>query len=124
MGLAGRRIAGERVGLIVAAMAAFSPNLFYFDAMVVSETLVVATTALLLLTAYRWWDRPTTANAVVFGLVVGLAALVRSEALLLGPLIALPLLWWRRRSPAACVCAGCPRPQPPGDGARGAPGSA
>ena len=45
MGVAGRRIAGERVGLIVAVLAALSPNLFYFDAMVVSESMMVATTA-------------------------------------------------------------------------------
>jgi peptidoglycan/LPS O-acetylase OafA/YrhL len=101
MGLAGRRIAGERVGLIVAAMAAVSPNLFYFDAMVVSETLVVATTALVLVTAYRWWDRPSPGAALAFGAVVGIAALVRSEAILLGPLIALPLVWWRQRTPPA-----------------------
>jgi len=97
MGAAGRRIAGERVGLIVAALAAVSPNLFYFDAMVVSESMVVGTTALILLAAYRWWDRPTTRSALVFGLVIGVAALVRSEAVLLGPLIAVPLLWWRSR---------------------------
>jgi peptidoglycan/LPS O-acetylase OafA/YrhL/4-amino-4-deoxy-L-arabinose transferase-like glycosyltransferase len=98
MGLAGRRIAGERVGLIVAAIAALSPNLFYFDAMVVSESMVVVTTAAVLIAAYRWWDRPTLGAAAAFGAVIGLAALVRSEAILLGPLIALPLLWWRRRS--------------------------
>jgi peptidoglycan/LPS O-acetylase OafA/YrhL len=100
MGVAGRRIAGERVGLIVAAMAAFSPNLFYFDAMVVSETMVVATTAVVLIATYRWWDRPTMGNALAFGIVIGVASLVRSEALLLGPLIAVPLVWWRRRTPA------------------------
>ena len=96
-GRRGRRIAGERVGLLVAAMAAVSPNLFYFDAMVVSESMVVGTTAaIVLLAAYRWWDRPTTRSALVFGLVIGVASLVRSEAVLLGPLIAVPLLWWRR----------------------------
>jgi peptidoglycan/LPS O-acetylase OafA/YrhL/4-amino-4-deoxy-L-arabinose transferase-like glycosyltransferase len=98
MGLAGRRIAGERVGLVVAALAAVSPNLFYFDAMVVSESMVVATTAAILIAAYRWWDRTTPAAAATFGAVIGIAALVRSEAILLGPLIALPLLWWRRRT--------------------------
>ncbi len=109
MGLAGRRIAGERVGLIVAAMAAFSPNLFYFDAMVVSETMVVATTAIILIASYRWWDRPTTGNALTFGLVIGVASLVRSEAILLGPLIAVPLVWWRRRTPGAADAPGAPR---------------
>jgi peptidoglycan/LPS O-acetylase OafA/YrhL len=99
MGLAGRRIAGERVGLIVAAMTALSPNIFLFDAMVVSETLVVSTTALVLLAAYRWWDRAGTGEAVAFGAAIGVAALVRSEAILLGPAIALPLVWWRYRRP-------------------------
>lgn len=98
MGLAGRRIAGERVGLIVAALAALSPNLFYFDAMVVSETAMVATTAAILGVSYRWWDRFTWGNALAFGLVIGVGALVRSEALLLGPMIAVPLVWWKRRA--------------------------
>jgi peptidoglycan/LPS O-acetylase OafA/YrhL/4-amino-4-deoxy-L-arabinose transferase-like glycosyltransferase len=101
MGLAGRRIAGERVGLIVAAMAALSPNLFYFDALVVSETMVVSTTAAILVAAYRWWDRPSTASALTFGAVIGVAALVRSEAILLGPLIGVPLVWARGRTGGA-----------------------
>ena len=98
MGLAGRRIAGERVGLIVAGLTAISPDVFFFDPVVVSETLVVSTTALVLLTAYRWWDRPSTRAAAWFGLAVGVAALVRSEALLLGPVIAVPLVWWRHKA--------------------------
>jgi len=97
IGVAGRRIAGERVGLIAAVLAALSPNLFYFDAMVVSESMMVATTAAILWAAYRWWDRPTLGSALTFGVVIGVAALVRSESILLGPLIAVPLVWWRHR---------------------------
>jgi peptidoglycan/LPS O-acetylase OafA/YrhL/4-amino-4-deoxy-L-arabinose transferase-like glycosyltransferase len=100
MGAAGRRIAGERVGLIVAMLAALSPNLFYFDAMVVSESLMVLTTAAVLWATYRWWDQPTLRSALVFGVVIGVAALVRSESILLGPLLAVPLVWWRRRGAA------------------------
>jgi peptidoglycan/LPS O-acetylase OafA/YrhL/4-amino-4-deoxy-L-arabinose transferase-like glycosyltransferase len=96
IGLAGRRIGGERVGILAALIVAVSPNVWFHDAMVMSESLVVATTALVLLTGYRWWDRPTLASAALFGLAVGAAALVRSEALLLGPFIAVPLLLWRR----------------------------
>jgi peptidoglycan/LPS O-acetylase OafA/YrhL len=95
-GWAGRRIAGERVGLLTALIVAVSPNVWFHDALVMSESLVVATTALVLWAAYRWWDRPTVAAAALFGAAVGAAALVRSEALLLGPAIAVPLLWWRR----------------------------
>ena len=112
MGLAGRRIAGERVALIVATLAAVSPNLFYFDAMVVSETMMVGTTAAVLLVAYRWWDRPTMANALGFGAVIGVASLVRSEAILLGPLIAVPLVVLRHRRPPAGAAGGPGRPRP------------
>ena len=101
MGVAGRRIAGERVGLIVAVLAALSPNLFYFDAMVVSESMMVATTAAILWATYRWWDRPSLRSAVTFGVVIGVAALVRSESILLGPLLAVPVVWWRRRRAGA-----------------------
>ena len=59
MGLAGRRIAGERVSLIAAALTAVSPNVFFFDPALFSETLVVSSAALVLLAAYRWWDRPS-----------------------------------------------------------------
>ena len=97
-GWAGRRIGGERVGLLTAVIVAFSPNIWFHDALVMSESLVVATTAAVLWAAYRWWDRGTVVEALVFGATVGVAALVRSEALLLGPAIALPLLWWRRPS--------------------------
>jgi peptidoglycan/LPS O-acetylase OafA/YrhL/4-amino-4-deoxy-L-arabinose transferase-like glycosyltransferase len=101
-GWAGRRIAGERVGLLTALILALSPNVWFHDALVMSESLVVATTALVLWAAYRWWDRAQLLDAAIFGVVVGLAALVRSEALLLGPAIALPLLYFqRRRSPRA-----------------------
>ena len=109
MGLAGRRIAGERVGLIVAVMAALSPNLFYFDALVVSETMVVSTTAAVLIAAYRWWDHPSTGRALTFGVVIGVAALVRSEAILLGPLIAVPLVWARGRAGGAAGAPSVPR---------------
>jgi peptidoglycan/LPS O-acetylase OafA/YrhL/4-amino-4-deoxy-L-arabinose transferase-like glycosyltransferase len=101
MGVAGRRIAGERVGLIAAVLAALSPNVFYFDAMVVSESMMVATTAAILWATYRWWDRPTLRSALTFGVVIGVAALVRSESILLGPLLAVPLVWWRHRGARA-----------------------
>ena len=98
MGLAGRRIGGERVGYLVALATALSPNVWFHDAAVMSETLVVGTTGAVLLTAYRWWDRRTLEAALWFGAAVGVAGLVRSEALLLGPAIALPLAVgaWRR----------------------------
>jgi hypothetical protein len=78
MGLTGRRIAGERVGLVAAGLTAVNPNLFFYDPGLWAETLVVSTTAFVLLAAYRWWDRPSLAAAAAFGLAVGVAALARS----------------------------------------------
>src|SRR5262245_3128417 len=98
MGLAGRRIGGERIGLIVAGLVAFSPTIFTADALLMTQTLVVSATALVLLAAYRWWDRPSLGSAALFGMAVGLAGLVRPEALVVGPLVAVPLVVWRGRA--------------------------
>jgi hypothetical protein len=49
--------------------------------------------ALLLIAAYRVYDEPSARRAAVLGLLIGLAALTRAEALLLLPLLALPLAW-------------------------------
>lgn len=105
MGWAARRIAGERVGLLAGLIVALSPNVWFHDALVMSESLVVATTAGVLWAAYRWWDRLGLLDAALFGALVGIAAMVRSEALLLGPFIALPLLWWRRHELVARASA-------------------
>jgi peptidoglycan/LPS O-acetylase OafA/YrhL len=98
MGLAARRIAGERVGLIVAAIVALSPTVFATDTLLLADTLVVTTTGLLLLAAYRWWDLRTPGAAAWFGAAVGLATLVRPTALVLGAAVALPFAWWRGRA--------------------------
>jgi len=105
-GWAGRRVGGERVGLLTALILALSPNVFFHDALVMSESLVVASTAGVVWTAYRWWDRPSPSAALWFGVAVGVASLARSEALLLGPFIGIPLVWWTRhlsRRPTADV---------------------
>ncbi len=75
---------------------------------------MVSTTALVLLAAYRWWDRPSVRSAALFGALVGVAALTRSEALLLGPFIGLPLVWFRRRPRASRGARGlgCSWPPP------------
>jgi hypothetical protein len=66
MGLAGRASAGERVGLIVAALVALQPHgVRHRDTLLVADTLVVTATGLLLLTAYRWWDLRTPAAAAL-----------------------------------------------------------
>jgi asparagine N-glycosylation enzyme membrane subunit Stt3 len=98
VGLLGRAVAGARTGLVAAALAAVYPMLWGADVSLMSETLygVFLVGALLAAVARR---------AVLLGVLLALAALTRGEALLLVPLLAVPLLWRSPRALAACVAA-------------------
>ena len=93
VGLTGRRIAGERAGLIGAVLAAVYPMLWINDGMLVSESLYVLLIAAVLLAAYRFWDNRTLGAALLLGAMIGLAALTRPEAVLLVPLVGVPFLF-------------------------------
>jgi peptidoglycan/LPS O-acetylase OafA/YrhL len=92
-----RRLAGRTAGLIAGLIAAVYPNLWFNDPMVMSETLVQFTTAVAVLTAYRWWAEPTRRRAVVLGVAVAACALARAEAVLFVPLLVAPLILLDRR---------------------------
>jgi 4-amino-4-deoxy-L-arabinose transferase-like glycosyltransferase len=92
-GLLGRAIAGARLGLVAAALAACYPLLIEADGTLLSETLYGPLVVLVLFTAWRLCERPGAGRAALLGLAIGLAALTRSESLLLLPLLALPLAW-------------------------------
>jgi 4-amino-4-deoxy-L-arabinose transferase-like glycosyltransferase len=91
--LLGRRVGGERVGLIAAGIAALYPNLWMNDGLIMSETLAALTAAGALLLAYRMLSRPTWGAAAALGATCGLAALTRAELVLLVPFLALPVAW-------------------------------
>jgi Dolichyl-phosphate-mannose-protein mannosyltransferase len=93
IGYLGRRVGGQRTGLLAAGVAAVYLPLISVDASTMSETLYGTTIALALIAAYRVIDRPTNGRALALGAAIGLAALTRSEALLLVPLLVLPLAW-------------------------------
>jgi hypothetical protein len=96
IGLATRRLAGDRAGLVAAGLAALHPLLWINDGMLLSEALVAPMVALVVLAAYRLWDHPGLGTAALFGAAVALAGLNRPESLLLGPLIVLPMAWGQR----------------------------
>lgn len=96
-GLLVRHLAGDRAGLIAAAIVALYPNLWLIDGTLWPEGLYTATIGLALLTAYRWRDRPTIGAAIALGLACGVAILTRGEALALLPLLCLPLALSVRR---------------------------
>jgi 4-amino-4-deoxy-L-arabinose transferase-like glycosyltransferase len=102
-GLAGREIAGKRVGLITAFLVAVYPNIWMNNELGMSETLSPLLVAVVLLLAYRFWKRPGVKPALWLGLAIGVASLARDELSLLGLFIAAPLTLlarsapWRRR---------------------------
>lgn len=101
VGLVGRRVAGETVGLAAAAIAAVYPMLFQADAVLMTESAYAFVVAAALLLAYRAVDRPSPVRFALLGLVIGVGALTRAEALLLAPLLVVPVAAARRDLPAA-----------------------
>lgn len=92
VGVTGRRVAGPRVGLIAALLAAVYPNVFSHDAFLQSETMAIFTVTLTVWAAYRFVDRPSTGNAVWLAVGCSTAMLSRSELVLLVPVLLVPLL--------------------------------
>jgi 4-amino-4-deoxy-L-arabinose transferase-like glycosyltransferase len=103
IGFLGRRLAGDRVGLLAAGIAALYPYLWINDAVVLSESLLALITALMLLAAYAFWRTPSAWRAAALGAGIALLALTRAEGVLLFALLALPVAFavpgldWRRR---------------------------
>ena len=92
LGLLGRRLAGDRAGLIAAGLAAAYPTLIAADGALMTESLYgMFAAAALLLVQGQLRDR-TCGCAALLGAVGGLAALTRGEGLILLPVLLLPLL--------------------------------
>ena len=106
-GLLGRRVAGERAGVAVAGLAALSPTLIRADTNLLSETVYGPLVVGALLLAYRLLDEPSRRTAAALGALIGLAALARQEALLLLPLLVLPLAWRARTDRVAIGAVAC-----------------
>ncbi|MEI7618413.1 MAG: glycosyltransferase family 39 protein [Actinomycetota bacterium] len=83
-----RRIGGRRVAVIAAAIAAVYPNLWMNDSVIMSETVSTLLAIGALWFALRHRDRFDMRSALALGVVIGFAALARSELLLLAPLFA------------------------------------
>jgi 4-amino-4-deoxy-L-arabinose transferase-like glycosyltransferase len=111
IGLLGRELAGDRAGLIAAGLAAVYPNLWMNDVLVMAEALTALLVAAVLLATYRYQRAPDVRHAAIAGGLVGLAALARSEQLLLLPIVVVPLVLavrtqpWRERLMRAGVAA-------------------
>ena len=109
VGLLGRRVGGERLGVVAALLYAVYPVMIAVDADLMSEVLYGPLIAGMLLAAFALYDRPTARRALALGAVIGLAALTRTEALLFLPFLLLPVAWRARpagRSRGALAAVG------------------
>lgn len=97
IGLLGRRIAGPRAGVLAAGIAALSPVLIGNDTSLQAEGLFMCLLAGSLLAIHvAMTGRPRPVQLVLVGLLLGLTALTRSEAVLLVPVAAVLIGWPRR----------------------------
>jgi len=91
-GLVGRRLAGPRAGIVAGLVVATYPYLWVNPGAVLSESVELLVLALLLWAVLRFWARPRLVTAGEIGLYLGLAALTRSELILLVIMIGIPLV--------------------------------
>lgn len=92
IGVLARKLAGRRAGWIAAGVAALYPAFWINDTVLMSESMYALVLVIVALVAYRSWEDPTSRRRMfVLGAAIGVAALTRSEAVLLLPFVALPL---------------------------------
>ena len=92
VGYLGRKLAGDRAGLIAAVLAAAYPHLWLNDAALLSETAAAFAVVLAMLTVERFREEPSMSRALQLGGALALAVLGRAELFLLLPAVALPLV--------------------------------
>jgi hypothetical protein len=103
MGFLGRRLMSPATGLLAAGIAAFSPVWVQPSGKVLSESVYLVVIPLMLLAALRCIEEPTRLRFAAVGLMIGIAALTRSEATSLILLLGIPLVLfatrpWRERA--------------------------
>ena len=90
VGLLGRRIAGDRVGIVAAVLAAISPALWVNDSVLGLETLYCFCLVVALLCLYRFWSAPSLWPVVGMAAALAVGSLTRSEGALLFLFLAVP----------------------------------
>lgn len=98
----GRRLAGDRVGLVAAGIWALWPNLIFHSGIVLTETLFLFLLVLLLIVALgdpAAARAPGRARLVTIGVIFGLSLLVRPVSAVIAPVFL--VMWWRAGARAA-----------------------
>lgn len=88
-----RRVFGTQVGLVAAGIAAVYTYFVYYSAALMTESFFMVAALASLEMAYRLAEKPSVARAVLLGLCLGLAALLRQAILPFVPVLFAWLLW-------------------------------
>ncbi len=104
MGLTGRELGGERVGLIAAGVTAALPDFWIRDGLVVSEPVAALLVVTAVWVALRYGNRVTVRVAVAFGVLAGLVCLARTE-IVLAVLVIAGVVIARRTTRRRALCA-------------------
>jgi 4-amino-4-deoxy-L-arabinose transferase-like glycosyltransferase len=96
VGVLGRRVAGPRVGLAAAAIAALSPFLVAADGSLMSESLYTCLVTGILLAAYAVIRVPSAWRWLVLGALGGLATLTRGDGLVIAAVLLVTVAWRTR----------------------------
>ena len=99
VGILGRDVAGTKVGLVAAALAALAPDFWMPSGIVMSETPAMLMMALVLLAIVRYIRSPGMTWAALVGLACAAETLVRAELLLFVPTLLLPAILGMRTEP-------------------------
>ncbi len=101
----GERLGGPKVAICAAGIAAVAPNLWMNDGLVMSESVSMLLVACVLWCGVSAVDVASRRSFVMLGLALGLAALARSELIVLVPLVLVWLGLYRRRHDVAVLSA-------------------
>ncbi len=100
VGLAARRISGDRAGLLAAGIAGGYAGLWVYERAILSETLLLPAVALMIILTYWFRDRPSMRRAVALGTMCGVLAMIRSEQILTLPFLVFPVVVAAKAVPA------------------------
>lgn len=93
--LLGRRATSHRVGLLAATAHAIWPTALYFEAELLLDPLFLLLLELAVWRTLVWFDSGRNRDVLCVGILIGLAAITRPTALVLLPIIAAVIVFYR-----------------------------
>ncbi len=91
-GVLGRKVAGERTGLIAAALVGVYPGVWGWHGTILSEPTAMLGVLLVAIASYRYREHATPARAALAGAAITLAVFGRAELLLLSVFVVTPMI--------------------------------